>query len=74
MKGYDPKFPDQPTREEDDASLSSLNLAPWVEEQARALREAHYKARLGEPLVNTRSKVSKWRRGAVEQRGGFHRL
>lgn len=73
MTGYDPRFPDDPTRAEDEASRSSLALAPWVEEQARPLRAAHMAARMAETEPQIIAKISKWRRGACVPREGNHR-
>lgn len=73
MSGYDVNLPDQPSPDEEAASLSSLALAPWVEERARPLRDAHMAARRAETECNTSSKVSKWRRLGSRQSGGHHR-
>ncbi len=43
---YDPNFPDEVSDLEDQASASSLALAPWVESQALPIREAHIAARV----------------------------
>lgn len=73
MSGYDPDFPDMPTDAEDQASLSSLALAPWVEERARPLRELHFAQRRRETEPQIVAKVSKWRRGRCVPREGSHR-
>lgn len=74
MTGYDPNFPGDPTREEDEASASSLALAPWVELQAQPLRAAHMAARIAETEAQAQAKTSKWRRGACCPRCGSHRV
>lgn len=73
MSGYDPEFPDMPTEAEDEASRSSLALAPWVESHARELRAAHMAKRLAETEIQVQAKTCKWRRGHCEQRQGTHR-
>lgn len=73
MSGYDVKFPDDPTRDEDLASQASLALAPWVEQQARPIREAHFAARQMETEAQIAAKVSKWRNGRCVPREGSHR-
>ena len=71
---YNPNFPDMVSVLENLASASSLALAPWVEKQARPIREAHMAARLAEDERLVQAKISKWRRGACAPREGFHRV
>ena len=70
---YDPNFPENVSIEEERASASGLALAPWVETQARPIREAHIEARMSETSASTIMKISKWRRGVCAPREGFHR-
>lgn len=62
MTGYDPRFPDQPTPEEDAISSSSLSLAPWVEAQAAGIRAAHMEARRLEGGRCGKLEVQQWGR------------
>lgn len=73
-EGYDPDFPDMPTDSEEEASRSSLALAPWVAAQALPLRKLHLEKRLAEPDKNVQSKVWKQRNQGKQPRGGFHRI
>jgi hypothetical protein len=68
---YDPKW-NEASPEEDEASWSSLNLAPWVAPRAAAIRERHLEARVAESDKATRQKILKCRRGPAEPRGGRH--
>lgn len=60
---YNPLLPDSVPPLEDAASLASLALAPWVESQARPLREAHIAERRSESDHSSIQKVRKWRMG-----------
>lgn len=70
---YDPNFPEVVSIEEEQASVSGLALAPWVELQARPIRAAHLEARRNENTNSTIVKIAKWRRGVCAPREGFHR-
>jgi Ni/Co efflux regulator RcnB len=59
---YDPNF-NEASPEEDEASGSSLDLAPWVAPRAAEIRERHIQARAAERHETTMAKVAKWRRG-----------
>jgi len=60
---------------EDEASIAAgLQLAPAVEAIASVLRQKHLEQRMAEPDASTFSKVSKWRAGKCEPKGGRHRL
>ena len=67
---YDPNFPDTVPASEEAASASTLDLAPWVEEQARPLRQAHMEERIAESNAST---ISKWKRRVCLPRGGSHK-
>jgi hypothetical protein len=53
----------QPTPEEEAASAAGLDLAPWVAEQARPIRERHLEALRAEAPEVTQSRVWKIRNG-----------
>ena len=59
---YDPTW-NEASPEEDEASGSSLDLAPWVAPRAAEIRERHLEARAAERPETTMAKVLKWRRG-----------
>jgi hypothetical protein len=65
---------DEVSPEEDEASRSSLALAPWVAEQAAPLKAAHRAARRRETEELVQTKVSRWRRLRKFERGGHHRV
>lgn len=48
--------------DEERASAQNLDLAPWVAEEARKVKELHMRRRRAEPLEVTISKIAKWRR------------
>lgn len=69
---YDPHW-NEASPEEDEASWSTLDLAPWVAPRAAAIREQHLEVRAAERPETTMAKVSRWRRGESDPRGGRHR-
>lgn len=59
--------------EEDEASASSLALAPAIAVLAREVRERHMAERRAETETATISKVRKWKDGTTTPQGGRHK-
>lgn len=59
-----------PNKEEDEASLAGLALAPMVAERAAIEKKKHYQLRRGETSNATVCKVGKWNKNLFNPQGG----